>query len=258
MEISGKTAIVTGGARGIGRAVVLSLAKRGANLVVADLDLGFARTVETEIRNIGCDHLTVKTDVTKKDEVHKMVQKAIQKFKRIDILVNSAGIVLESPITETEEKDWDALLQVNLKGVFLCCQIVAREMMKQRSGKIVNISSMAGKTGPALEGAYATSKSGVITFTKVLAQELGPYGINVNTVCPGLIETDMLNRVCEKVSALKGVSVEGLRDHLISCIPLGRLGNPEDVANLILFLASEQANYITGESVNITGGYPAV
>jgi len=258
MEFTGKTALVTGGAKGIGKAVALALAKRGANIVVADIDMRFAPGIETEAKSAGCDCLVFKTNVSIRKDVHEMIQKIIEKFNRIDILVNSAGIVSESLIIDTEEKDWDAVLEVNLKGVFICCQAVAKEMIKQRSGKIINISSMAGKTGPSREGAYAASKSAVITLTKTLAQELAPYGINVNAVCPGLIETDMFKKVCEGVAALKGISVEELMETFVSRIPLDRIGKPEEVADLILFLASEEANYITGESVNITGGYPAI
>lgn len=258
MEFRRKTAIVTGGARGIGKAVVLALARRGTNIVVADLDMSMAQATATEIKSIDCDCLVVKTNVANRKEVYEMVQKTLRKFNRVDILVNSAGIFSESPITDIEERVWDTVIEVNLKGVFLCCQAVAKEMMKQKSGKIINISSMAGKTSPSGEGAYAASKSAVITLTKILAQELAPYGINVNAVCPGLIETEMFEKFCKEEAAIQKTTVQQLKWHQISRIPLGRTGKPEDVADLILFLASEAANYITGESVNIAGGYPAV
>lgn len=254
MEFKGKTAIVTGGANGIGRAVVVELAQQGANIVIADLDLDSARQVESQIKARGCGVLIANTNIAHKSEVNEMVRNTVDRFGRLDILVNSAGVASIAKLTDTSEQEWDTVIQVNLKGTFLCCQAAAGQMIKQKNGKIINIASMAGKTGPLGEVAYAASKSGIIALTKVLAKELGPYGINVNAVCPGFTETEMAAKAYDKLGSLQGLDAEGFKKHCISLIPLGRLGKPEDIAELILFLASEKAQYISGESVNIAGG----
>jgi NAD(P)-dependent dehydrogenase (short-subunit alcohol dehydrogenase family) len=254
MEFKGKTAIVTGGAKGIGKAVVLELAHQGANIVIADLDIDNARQLETQIRGRGCSVLIAKTNIAHKNEVNEMIRHTVDSFGRIDILVNSAGIISVAMLADMTEEEWDTVIEVNLKGTFLCCQAAAKQMMKQKSGKIISIASMAGKTGPLGEAAYAASKAGIIEFTKVLAKELGPYGINVNAVCPGFTETEMAAKTFGELGFLQGSDAEGFKKHCISLVPLGRLGQPKDVADLILFLASEKAQYISGESVNIAGG----
>jgi len=258
MEFLKKTVIVTGGGKGIGKAISLAFAKKGANLVIADVDMNAAQSVEQQIKIIGCDCLIVKTDVSNSKEVHNMIEKTIEKFSHIDILVNNAGIMIPSLVVDTQEQDWDVTLDVNLKGVFLCSQAVARYMIKQKRGKIINISSMGGKIPAAEEGAYAAAKLGIVALPKTLAYELAPHGINVNAICPGLINTDMFRKSFKERTSSRGVSFEEIERKLISRIPVGRLGKPQDVADLVLFLASEKTTYINGESINITGGYPTI
>jgi NAD(P)-dependent dehydrogenase (short-subunit alcohol dehydrogenase family) len=258
MEFLEKTVIVTGGGKGIGKAIAIAFAKNGANLVIADVDVNAAQSVEREIKIIGRDCLDVKTDVSNSKEVCNMVEKTMQKFNHIDILVNNAGIMIPSLLVDTKECDWDTNIDVNLKGVFLCSQSVARYMIKQKSGKIINISSMAGKIPAAAEGAYAAAKLGVIALTKTMGYELAPHGINVNTICPGLINTDMFRKSFKEKTSSSGISFEEVEKKLISRVPVGRLGKPQDVADLVLFLASEKTTYISGQSVNISGGFPSV
>lgn len=258
MEFLEKTVIVTGGGKGIGKAISIAFAKNGANLVIADVDVNAAQGVEREIKIIGRDCLAVKTDVSNSKEVCDMVEKTMQKFNHIDILVNNAGIMIPSLLVDTKECDWDTNIDVNLKGVFLCSQAVARYMIKQKSGKIINISSMAGKIPAAAEGAYAAAKLGVIALTKTMGYELAPHGINVNTICPGLINTDMFRKSFKEKTSSSGISFEEVEKKLISRIPVGRLGKTQDVADLVLFLASEKTTYISGQSVNISGGFPSL
>jgi len=206
MEFLEKTVIVTGGGKGMGKAISIAFAKNGANLVIADVDVNAAQSVEREIKIIGRDCLAVKTDVSNSKEVCNMVKKTMQKFNHIDILVNNAGIMIPSLLVDIKECDWDTNIDVNLKGVFLCSQAVARYMIKQKSGKIINISSMAGKIPAAAEGAYAAAKLGVIALTKTMGYELAPHGINVNTICPGLINTDMFRKSFKEKTSSRGIS----------------------------------------------------
>ncbi len=258
MRFENKVVIVTGGGKGIGTAISIAFAEKGAIVVIVEIDINSAEKVAKKIKFLNQDCLVVRTNVVNKEEVYSMVAMVKDKFNRIDILVNNAGVYLSSPVIDTFEQDWQKIMDVNLKGVFLCSQAVAREMIKQGSGKIINISSMAGKTGPCGEGAYAASKSAVIALTKTLSKEIAPYGINVNAICPGLIDTKMLKDGWRKRSGDKGVSLQEIEEECLSKIPLGRLGTSKDIANLVLFLASEEASYITGESINITGGFPAI
>ncbi len=257
MRFESKVVVVTGGGKGLGKAMSIAFAREGARVVIAEIDIESAHRVAKEIESLNQNCLVIKANVTKKEEVHRMVTVVKDKFNRIDVLVNNAGVFLSSPVIDISEKDWQKTMDVNLKGVFLGSQAVAREMIKQGSGKIINISSMGGKTGLRGEAAYGASKSAVITFTKTLSKELAPYGINVNAVCPGLIGTKMLKEGWRKMSKEREISVSQIEEEFLSKIPLGRLGTPQDIANLVLFLASDEANYITGESINITGGFPA-
>lgn len=258
MRFEDKVVIVTGGGKGLGRAISIAFTEKGATVVLAEIDISSANKVAREIKSLDQDCVVVRMDASNREEVCNMVAIVKDKFNNIDILVNNAGAYLAAPVIDTSEKDWQKIMDVNLKGVFLCSQAVAKEMIKQGSGKIINISSMAGKTGPSREGAYAASKSAVIALTKTLSQELAPYGINVNAICPGLIDTEMLKSWWKQRSTDQGVSLQEIERELLSKIPLGRVGMPKDIANLVLFLASEEASYITGESINITGGFPAI
>lgn len=241
-----KVAIVTGAGRGIGRAVALALAAHGAHVAVNDVNLQNAAAVAGEIRAGGTKALVAQADVTDEAQVRKMVADTIDHFAGIDILVNNAGIVLTGPVTEITPESWDRVMAVNLKGVFLCSKAVFPVMMARRSGKIINMSSVAGKQGGGLLGnsCYAASKGGVIAFTKGIAREGGPYNINVNAITPALTDTDMTS----------GLSLKQ-RDAILRMIPLGRVGKPGDIAAAVCFLASDYAAFITGEIMDVNGGF---
>jgi len=244
MKLRGRIALVTGAGRGIGKATAMFLAREGANMVVNDMDLQLARETADEIRAIGCEALAIKADVSDKNEVVRMIDMVIKNFGKIDILVNNAGIFSSVPLIDITEDEWNKMMEVNLKGVFLCSQVVMKFMIRQRSGKIVNIASLAGKVGGIYAGAhYAASKAGVICLTKSLAKQLAQYNINVNAVAPALIETDMMKDWPMQV-----------KESLLKQVPLGRFGTPNEVAEAVLFLVSEGANYITGATIDVNGG----
>ncbi len=254
MKSNDKVAIVTGAGRGIGEAISIRLAKEGVDIVVCDIDFNNAQKTAEEIKAIGRQSLVIRTDVSKSSDVEKMVNLAMEKFGRIDILVNNAGIVIVKPIVELEEEEWDKVIDVDLKGIFLCSKAVAKVMINQKSGKIINISSDSGKTGYALFAHYNAAKFGVIGFTQGLAKELAPYKINVNAVCPGIVGTKMWDYVDEQLGRRWGLPKgEALKMH-IKQIPLGRLETPQDVAGIVAFLASPDADYMTGQAMNVTGG----
>lgn len=261
MILKEKTAIVTGGNKGIGRAISLAFAQEGADVVIAARDMEAAENVARQITKMGRRCITVLTDVGQADQVEKMVNRSLQEFNHIDILVNNAGILTMARVLDLEEKDWDETMDINVKGVFFCCKTVAKHMMKQKQGKIINVSSIAGKEGYLCMTHYCASKAGVIGFTKALSLELAPYNINVNAVCPGIIETDMLVREYRRGAELRGFPIdkrnEGakeIKEEAIRAVPLGRSAQPEEVARVVLFLASEQTNYMTGQAINVTGG----
>ena len=243
-ELEGRIAVVTGGARGIGKAICQTLAGEGARVAVCDVDYEASRQTVEEMKDQGLSAFAVKLDVSSGREVKKVFGKIIDDFGKVDILVNNAGICYYVPFEKITEEEWDRVLAVNLKGTFLCCQAVMHSMMAQRWGKIVNISSVAAKIGGILAGAhYSASKAGVICLTKSLALRLAPYGINVNGICPGQIRTRMTDIWSEEE---KGI--------FIKQIPLGHFGEPRDIAETVLFLASEKAKFITGEIVDVNGG----
>lgn len=236
--------IVTGSAQGIGKAISLALAKEGAKLILVDIDEKKLESVGKEIKKIRNKFLLLKADISRLSDIERVVKTAIAKFKKIDVLVNNAGFCSRTSISEISESEWDQLMNVNLKGTFFLSQKVLFFMKKQRRGKIINIASLAGKVGGIAVGAdYAASKAGIISLTKSLAKEAAPYKINVNCVCPGIIRTRITSSLPEK-------KIEGYK----KAIPLGRIGNPEDVANAVLFLASRKADYITGEILDVNGG----
>ncbi len=244
MRLKNKVAIVTGAGQGIGRTIAVSLAKEGAKVIVNDIDLHGAEKVCREIEKQGREAFPFHADVSNNNQVNQMIEKAIKRFKRIDILVNNAGIMQSMLVEELTEKDWDKMMAINLKGTFLCSKAVMKYMKEQRSGKIVSISSLAGKSGGIMVSAnYSASKAGIIAFTKSLARELAPYKINVNAVCPGTTDTDMA----------KSFTPEK-RERLIGTIPLGRFATPQDIANAVVFLVSEESNYITGTTLDVNGG----
>ena len=243
MELKGKVALVTGGAQGIGRAVALLLARNGADVAVSDIRLEKAEETAKEIEALGRGAMATRADVAKSDDVEHLVEAILGRFGQIDILVNNAGIAKDKLILRMTEEDWDAVLDVNLKGTFHCTKAVIRHMSKQRKGKIVNIASVVGEMGNAGQANYSASKAGVIGFTKTIAREFAQRGINVNAIAPGYIETPMTDALPEKA-----------KEDLKRLIPMERLGQPEDVAAAVLFLVSEASSYITGQVLNVNGG----
>ncbi len=246
MKLKDKVAVVTGSRRGIGKAIALALAREGAKVVVSDIDLKECQAVSDEIRKLGTDSIAVKCDVTKKHEVDELIESAVRKFGKLDIMVNNAGVYVSKPLTQTTEQDWDFVLNVNLKGVFLCASAAAKHMMKQNSGKIISTASIAGKVGFADSSAYCASKGGIVNLTRELAMELAPHHINVNAVAPGVIETDMTKGIMDDEKAKQG---------LLMGIPLKRIGKPEDIAKAVVFLASDDADYVTGHTLVVDGGW---
>ncbi len=245
MGLTGKVALITGSARGIGKAIALALANHGANIVINDIlpKIEIDKTLE-EVRQISNNSLGIRADITLFNEVEKMVKDIINRFGKIDILVNNAGITRDSLLIRMKEEDWDAVIKINLKGTFNCCKAVAKYMMKQKStDKIVNISSVIGLVGNIGQVNYAASKAGIIGLTKSAAKELASRNINVNAIAPGFIETAMTKKLPEKV-----------RHDLQQRIPLKRLGSVEDIAKVVHFLVSDVANYITGQVINVDGG----
>ena len=256
-KLAGKVAIVTGAGGKIGRAIVLALEKESADVVTCDMVYEQAAKTSEAVRVLGGRALALKVDVTKAKEVDQMVDSSLKKFGKIDILVNNAGVNRIAKVVDMKEEDWDAVFAVNAKGTFLCSKAVAPYMMKQKSGKIVNISSGAGKQGRSIGMAhYSASKFAVIGFTQCLALELAPYNINVNAVCPGIVDTPMWSEVVAPAYAkLWGVSVEeAFQRNVKQRIPLGRPQTPEDIGNIVVFLASNESDNITGQSINVDGG----
>jgi 3-oxoacyl-(acyl-carrier-protein) reductase len=243
MDFSGKTALVTGSGSGIGKAIALLLAAHGADIVVNDISADNGAATVKEIEALGRAAVASGANVASQNEVREMFELAKSKFNKVDILVNNAGITRDGFLLKMEEKDWDLVMDVNLKGVFNCCKFGGAMMVERNYGKIVNIASASAQIGNIGQGNYAASKGGVISLTKTLAKELARNNINVNGVAPGFIETPMTSAVPEKV-----------RDYLIRQIPLARAGTPEDIANAVAFLASDLSGYITGQILSCNGG----
>ena len=243
MDLKGKIAIVTGAAQGIGKVIALGLAKCGADIAVSDINEDSLSSAVKEIEALGRKAIAVKMDVSSLKDCEAMVKKTIDAFGKVDILINNAGITRDTVLLRMKEEQWDQVIQVNLKGTFNCTKAVIRSMFKQKSGKIINISSVTGAMGNAGQANYSASKAAVMGFTKSIAREYAHCGITVNAVAPGFIKTAMTDAIPEKD-----------RDAMISIIPAKRLGLPEDVADTVCFLASDMANYITGQVIHINGG----
>ncbi|QQE76079.1 3-oxoacyl-[acyl-carrier-protein] reductase [Brevibacillus composti] len=242
--ITGKTALVTGASRGIGRAIALTLAEAGANIVVnySGSEAAAAETV-AKVKELGRDAIMVRANVSQAEEVNEMFKTALDHFGSIDILVNNAGITRDNLLMRMKEEEWDDVIAINLKGVFNCIKAATRPMMKQRSGRIINITSIVGVMGNPGQANYVAAKAGVIGLTKTTARELASRGITVNAVAPGFIDTDMTAALPEDVKSA-----------MMNQIPLGRFGQAEDIARVVLFLASDAAGYMTGQTLHVDGG----
>src|SRR5690625_1771514 len=242
--VQGKNVLVTGASRGIGKAIALELASKGANVAVNYAGSEErAQAVVEEIEKLGVKSFKIQADVSKEADVKAMIKEVINQFSGLDILVNNAGITKDNLLMRMKEDEFDQVIDINLKGVFLCIKAVTRQMMKQRAGKIINISSVVGVSGNPGQTNYVAAKAGVIGMTKSVAQELASRNILVNAVAPGFISTEMTDALTEEQ-----------RNAMLAMIPLAKLGKPEDVARVVRFLASKDANYITGQTIHIDGG----
>jgi meso-butanediol dehydrogenase/(S,S)-butanediol dehydrogenase/diacetyl reductase len=254
MELEGQVAIITGAGRGIGRATALELARMGAHIVVAELDRANAGRTAAEVHGLGRRALVVPTDVTSRKDLRVMVEQTRAEFGRIDALVNNAGIYRAAETLDVTEKHWDAIMNINAKGVFFTSQAVLPTMIEQKRGVIVSLASMAGKIGSRNNLPYNASKAAVISMTKSLAVAHAADGIRVNCVCPGFVETDMWTSVAREQGALLNQSPEEFTRRQAHRIPLGRMERPEDVANVIGFLMSARSEYMTGQALSVDGG----
>ncbi len=242
-ELSGRTALITGAGRGIGKEIARVLGKAGANLVISDIAADFANQTAAELASGEIKTLAVAGDISKAEDVEALFKAANDTFGSVDILVNNAGITRDNLLARMDEKDWDLVLTVNLKGAFLCTKAASRGMMKKRYGRIVNVSSVVGIMGNAGQANYSASKAGLIGLTKSTAKELASRNVTVNAVAPGYIATDMTKDLPEEA-----------KTKFLQSVPLGRPGTPEDIAGVVLFLVSEAASYVTGQVIHIDGG----
>ncbi|MCM2979754.1 3-oxoacyl-[acyl-carrier-protein] reductase [Niallia circulans] len=244
MKLAGKVAVVTGASRGIGKSIALELAKQGADVVVNYAgSVDRANEVVKEIEALGRKAMSIQCDVSDSDAVNAMMKEVLDAFGSLDILVNNAGITRDNLLMRMKDSEWDDVINTNLKGVFLCTKAVTRPMMKQRKGRIINITSIVGVTGNPGQANYVAAKAGVIGFTKTTAKELAQRNITVNAIAPGFITTDMTDKLTEEV-----------KNGMLTQIPLGQFGKPEDIANAVVFLASDESSYITGQTLHIDGG----
>jgi NAD(P)-dependent dehydrogenase (short-subunit alcohol dehydrogenase family) len=256
MRFKGKSVVITGGDKGIGRATALAFAEEGAKIVIGYFrDKAAADMTRELVERFGSEIALCKFDVRVRSDCIKLIDLGVGRYGRLDIAVNNAGVSTMNWAVDLTEEEWDFNMDVNAKGVFLCCQAEVRQFIKQGGGgKIINIGSIASKRPAQLLAHYAASKFAVLGFTKSLASEVARHNINVNCVCPGLVKTSMQDREVGWEAKLRGISAEKVKEEYREAIPLGRLEEPEDVAKLILFLASDDANYITGQAFNVAGG----
>jgi len=255
MILSGQTAIVTGAGLGIGEATALALSEAGANVVVSDIDRGLAQKTANAISTFQRPSLAVTADAGDLDDIQRLVDEATAKFGQIDILVNNAGVTRRAYIMDITEADWDRIHRVNAKGVFFCLQAIARTMIPRRSGRIINIASIAGKGyAGTSNAAYAASKGAVISLTRTAAQQLGQHNINVNAVCPGVTRTALSDANLRARAEQEGLTVEAMEARRAAMIPLGRANDARDIADMVVFLASPGARNITGQTYNVDGG----
>jgi len=248
-ELTDKVAIVTGGARGIGKGICLALAKQGANIAIADILAKEGNETIAEIEKLGRKGLMVETDITVKDQVDQMVKKVVDTFGKIDILVNNAGWDKLEPFMESKPETWEKVIAINYKGVIFFTHAVLEQMIPNNYGKIINISSDAGRVGSMGEAVYSGCKGAIIAFTKTIAREMARHKINVNCICPGPTPTPLV----EEMKA-KGGFAEKVFAGMEKIIPLRRMGEPEDIAHAVVFLASDEANFITGQTLSVSGG----
>lgn len=244
MEFKDKRVVVTGGTKGLGRAVALSFAREGAWVALTySSDDASASETQSELENLAATHLVLKADVSSRDQVERMMQNVISHWEYVDILVNNAGIIRDKMLIFLQEEDWDRVIDVNLKGTYLCSKAIVKAMIARKSGRIINITSPSALTGRAGQTNYSAAKGGIISFTKSLSKEMARLGITVNAVCPGVISTPMTENLSQET-----------KTGLLNMIPMGRFGAPEDIAWAVLFLASDKAGYITGKVLAVDGG----
>lgn len=243
MKLKDSNALITGAAQGIGMSIAIGMAKEGANIGIADIDIKKSETLSQEIEALGVKCLAIKLDVSRQDAVLSAFEIFIKEFGKLDILVNNAGITRDALVLRMKEEDWEAVLNINLKGTFLCSKEAVKLMSKQRSGKIINISSVVAFTGNPGQANYSASKAGVIGLTKTIAKEYAARGIRANAIAPGFIQTAMTDALPEKV-----------KDEMKQAIPLGQFGMPDDITNAAVFLASKESDYITGQVIHVNGG----
>jgi len=254
LGLKDKVAIITGGAKGIGRRIALDLIGEKAIIVIADIDEKACAEIKSEISNLGGVSITTKTDVTNESSVKEMINNTMETFGKVDILINSAGYISISKPTDIEQIEWDKTMNVNVRGVFLCCKHVLKYMIKRNYGKILNISSQASKLCYPYESHYSASKAAVDGFTRSLACFAAEYGINANSICPGSIDTEMNRAVTKKTAELMNMSFEERWNKTIENTPLKRKGSVDDISNIALFLVSDKSGFMTGQSINVTGG----